>query len=390
MCNHAVTDYGLIITMGNEMTETESVEVSVLPDSHEEKVNMVWSRLSVMVFGLFLLCLPACSMPNSEGHAPEHHEESKIVATCPKVMDMQISQYFVCQIHSQRTTKIKALEMGSLEKTNLKEGQMVKAGDVLFKVVPTVYQAKLAAEAAEVKTADLELKNTLRLFEDKNQVVSKNEVALFEAKLAKAQAKYDLAKAELNFTEVKAPYDGIIDRLEEQQGSLVKEGEVLTTISDNSLMWVYFYVPEIKHLQFQGTPAEEREKWQIELVLVNGNKFQQPGRIMAIGGKFNNETGSIPYRADFPNPERMLRHGQTGNIQITRSLSKSIVIPQRATFEVLDKRYVFVIDGHHKVQQREIVVAHELDDIFILKSGLKAEEKIVLEGVRQVRDGDTV
>ena len=376
--------------MTEDYSTKVSVKVSVLTNKDGEKINMVWSRILVSAFSLSLLFLSACSMPNSEGHTPEHHEESKIVATCPKVMDMQISQSFVCQIHSQRNSEMRPNAEGFLEQIRIKEGQAVKSGDVLFSIIPILYKAKLDAEAAEVKLADLELKYTLRLFEDKNQVVSKNEVALFEAKLAKAQAKYDQAKAELNFTEIRAPYDGIIDSLRIQQGSLVKKEDLLTTIFDNSVMWVDFFVPEVKHYQFQATPVQEREKWLIELLLVNGKKFTQTGKIMAIGGKFNSETGNIRYRADFPNPDRLLRHGQSGNIQITRSLTNSIVIPQRATFEVLDKRYVFVIDEHHKVHQQEIVVAYEMDDIFILKSGLKADEKIVLEGVRQVRDSETV
>jgi membrane fusion protein (multidrug efflux system) len=260
----------------------------------------------------------------------------------------------------------------------------VKKGDLMFKIVPTLYQAKLDAELAEARLAELELKNTERLAKEK--VVSQNEVALFEAKLAKAKAKAKLAEAELNFTEVKAPFGGIVDRLEQQLGSLIKEGEVLTTLSDNSVMWVYFNVPEARYLDYMAA-REQEDGRKIELVLANGSKFSQTGKIGAIEAKFNNETGNIPFRADFPNPTGLLRHGQTGNVLIHRTLHNALVIPQRATFEILDRCYVYVVGEDHVVHQRQIDIQSELDDIYVVKSGLEASDKIVLEGVRQVRDG---
>ena len=221
-------------------------------------------------------------------------------------------------------------------------------------------------------------------------MVSQNEVALFEAKLAKAKAKAKLAEAELNFTTVRAPFDGIVDRLHEQQGSLIKEGDILTTLSDNSVMWVYFNVPEARYLEYMAGLGQDKEDRKIELVLANGSKFPQTGKIGAIEAKFNNETGNIPFRADFPNPDRLLRHGQTGNVLIHRTLKNAIVIPQRATFEILDKRYVYVVGKDDVVHQREIVIQHEMDDIFVIKKGLDVNDRIVLEGVRQVRDGEKV
>jgi membrane fusion protein (multidrug efflux system) len=215
-------------------------------------------------------------------------------------------------------------------------------------------------------------------------------VLLLEAKLARAEAKAQLAAAELNFATVKAPFDGIVDRLHHQQGSLVEEGEVLTTLSDNSVMWVYFNVPEARYLEYMADLNRNKQDPQIELVLANGNKFEQVGKIGAIEAEFNNETGNIPFRADFPNPDRLLRHGQTGTVLISRVQADAIVIPQRATFEVLSKRYVYVVDEEDVAHQREIAIEHELEDIFVVKSGLGVDDKIVLEGVRQVRDGDTV
>jgi membrane fusion protein (multidrug efflux system) len=322
-----------------------------------------------------------------------HHEQHKIVVTSPKAKGVILTEQYVCQIHSQRHINVRALENGYLEQILVKEGQAVKKGDLMFKIVPVLYQARLDAELAEAQLAQLEFNNTKKLFADK--VVSQNEVKLLQAKLAKAQAKAKLAAAEVNFTNVIAPFDGIIDRLHEQLGSLIKEGDILTTLSDNSVMWVYFNVPEARYLECMAGLDQHKDDERIELVLANENKFDQTGKIGAIEAKFNNETGNIRFRADFPNPHRLLRHGQTGTVLINRTLinrtlKNAIVIPQRATFEILDKRYVYVLDKDDVVHQREIVVQNEMDDIFVIKKGLKVNDKIVLEGMRQLREDEKV
>jgi membrane fusion protein (multidrug efflux system) len=341
------------------------------------------SPILAVTLALITLSLPACSK-----HEEEHHEAHKITATTPQSKAVTLTQQYVCQIHSQRHIKVRALEMGYLEAITIKEGQQVKEGDLLFKVIPILYQKKADAELAEAKLAQLEYNYTKSLYEKK--VVSENEVLLLEAKLKRAQAKADLASAELNFATVKAPFDGIIDRLHLQQGSLVEEGEILTTMSDNSVMWVYFNVPEARYLEYMTNLKQHQDDMKIELMLANGNKFEHIGKIGAIEADFNNENGNIPFRADFPNPERLLRNGQTGTILISRVQNNAIVIPQRATFEVLQKRYVYVVDKDDVAHQREIAIQNELEDQFIIKNGLGVEDKIVLEGIRQVRDGDKV
>lgn len=339
---------------------------------------------AIVLAAMFSLLLPACNK-----HEEEHHHVShKITATSPQAKAVTLTQQYVCQIHSKRHIMIRALETGYLESIPIKEGQQVTAGDLLFRVVPVLYQKRADAEAAEANLVRLEYNYTKSL-RDKN-VVSENEVALAEAKLSKAVAKADLATAELNFASVKAPFDGIVDRLLLQHGSLVQEGEELTTLSDNSVMWVYFNVPEARYLEYMAAPAEEKKNFEVELVLADGSKFRQVGKIGAIEADFNNETGNIPFRADFPNPEHLLRHGQTGKVLIHRVVHDALVIPQRATFEILDKQYVYVVDEDDVAHQREIVVANELEDLFVIKDGLKVDERIVLEGIRQVRDGDKV
>ena len=322
------------------------------------------------------------------------HEEHHIVVTSPMAKDVTIIQEYVCQIHSRRHIDVCSLEDGYLKAIPVKEGQEVKEDDLMFEVVPVLYRARLDAELAERDLAQLELNYTKTLAD--KQGVSQKEVNLYQAKLAKAQAKTDLVQAELNFARVKAPFDGIIDRLQKQQGTLVSKGDVLTTLSDNKVMWVYFNVTEKRYLEYMAETGQNKLKLDVELVLANHNKFPHPGQIDlahnigAIEANFNNQTGNIAFRADFPNPHGLLRHGQTGTVLINRVSKGAVVIPQRATFENLAKRYAFVVDKEGKVHQREIVIEHELDDIFVIGGGLDVNDKIILEGILQVRDGDKV
>ena len=377
---------------------------------------MKFSRYLAVNLALFCFFLPACDKKKEQAHL-EHH---KILVTSPLVKDMVNTQQYVCQIHSYRHIEVRAMESGYLEAIQVKEGQTVKQGDSLFKVVTTLYEARLDAEVAEAQLAQIEFNNTERLFQQK--VVAQPEVALAQAKLTKAKAKVNLSQAELNFANIKAPFDGIIDHQRHQQGSLISEGDILTTLSDNSVMWVYFNVPESRYLEYQARP--DKDNVRVELRLANGEKFPQTGKIAAIEADFNNETGNISFRADFPNPDRILRHGQTGTILLSRIVKDAVVIPQRATFEILAKKYAFIVEGkdggehddgehdeeekvkeaaihevkhsgeHHMkhgvVRQREIVILNELDDIFLIKEGLGVNDKIVLEGIRQVRDGEEV
>ena len=351
------------------------------------------SPILAIILALISLSLPACNMHDEEP-PQEHH---KIVVTSPQSKAVTLTQQYVCQIHSKRHIQVRALETGYLEAIPVREGQQVKEGDPMFNVIPTLYQAKLDAEVAEAQLAQLEYDYTKKLYEDK--VVSQNEVKLLGAKRAKAQAKAEQARAELNFATVKAPFDGIVDRLQHHQGSLVQEGEILTTLSDNSLMWVYFNVPEARYLEYMADLNRNKDDIKIELMLANGEKFDHLGKIGAIEADFNNENGNIPFRADFPNPDRLLRHGQTGTLLISRVQNESIVIPQRAVFENLAKRYVYVVDKDDVVHQREIVVQNELEDLFVIQkgvgvddkqTGVGVDDKIVLEGMRQIRDGDKV
>lgn len=326
----------------------------------------------------------------TEDHAESIHPEHKIVVTSPIRRNVVTTQQYVCQIHSCQHIEVRALEGGYLEAIHVQEGQAVKKGELMFKILPVLYQAKLEAEAAEAKRVQIELENAETLLN--KGIVSPQEIALIKAQVAKAQANVRLAQTELSFTAVTAPFDGIVDRQQEQLGSLIEEGDVLTTLSDNSLMWVYFNVPEARYLEYKAEldkQAGSPSHFHVELKLANGQIFPEKGKIGAIEADFDNTTGNIAFRADFPNPEGLLRNGQTGTILMHRTLEGAIVIPQRATFEILANQYVFVVDADDVVHQRDVTVVGELEDIFLVE-GLDVNDKIILEGIRQVRDGDKV
>lgn len=323
-----------------------------------------------------------------EHESAEHHAIHKIIVTSPVAKDVTLTRPYVAQIHSRRHIEVCALEGGYLKSIHISEGQSVKQGETMFHILPTLYSARLEADLAEAQQAQVEYDNTKSLV-DQN-IVSPQEEKVAKANLAKALAKVKLAQAEMNFADIKAPFDGIVDRLHEQEGSLVEEGTMLTTLSDNSVVWVYFNVPEARYLEYQKAQKNQSEQLQVALKLANHEIFDQPGTIGAIEADFDNETGNIAFRADFPNPDGLLRHGQTGTVLIHTVRPDAIVIPQRATFEILAKKYVYLVDGDDIVHQREIKIADELDDIYVMESGVEQGDRIVLEGILQVRDGQQI
>lgn len=339
-------------------------------------------RFNIFIGLLVVLCYASC-----ESKKHESKEETKYLVSSPIQLDTSITKDYVCQIHSVRHIELRALEKGYLQDIYVDEGQFVKKGQRMFHIMPNVYQADLQKAKAEAEVAEIEYKNT-KLLAD-GEVVSANELAMAKAEFDRAKAEVALAETHLGFTNIKAPFDGIMDHLEVREGSLLDEGELLTKLSDNSQMWVYFNVPEAEYLDYI-TSAKKNEKQKVELLMANNRRFNQFGVVETIEGEFNHETGNIAFRATFPNPDGILRHGETGSILMRVPLEKAILIPQKATFEVLDKKFVFVIDENDKVQQREIKIGAELQHLFVVEKGLSVKDKVLLEGIRMVRNGEKI
>jgi membrane fusion protein (multidrug efflux system) len=332
---------------------------------------------------LAVLFVTGCSH-HGEG---EGEEQVNFTVTKPLKKDTTTIREYVCQIRAIQHIELRALERGYLEKIYVDEGQLVKQGQKMFQIMPLLYNAELQKAQAEAAFAEVEYRTTKTLAD--SNVVSPNELALAKAKMDKANAEVSLSQVHLGFTDIRAPFTGIMDRFYARQGSLLEEGDLLTVIADNSKMWVYFNVPEAEYLNYKMALKGD-SIMNVQLLMANQQLFPYKGRVETIEADFNNETGNIAFRATFPNPKALLRHGETGNVEMVVPYKNALIIPQKATFEVLEKKYVFVVDKDKVVHQREINIAAEMPDLYVIKDGVSAEEQIMLEGIRKVRDNDKI
>jgi membrane fusion protein (multidrug efflux system) len=333
---------------------------------------------------IYIISICVCILVMSCKHHKEKSTEEKFLVTSVMVKDTLVYKSYVCQIHSIQHIELRALEKGYLQKIAVDEGQQVKKGQLLFQIMPAIYQAETQKAAAEVEYAQIEYLTTKKLAD--SNIVSQNELLMSKAKLSKAIAELELAQTHLGFTEIRAAFDGFVGLFHVRQGSLLDEGDLLSTLSDNSKMWVYFNVPEAEYLSYIQTKTKDGHYQEVELQMANNQMFDHKGIIETIEADFNNETGNIAFRATFLNPLGILRHGETGNILMPVPLKNALLIPQKATFEVLEKKHVFVVDEKNIVHSREIQVGVELPHLFVVTGGLKPGDKILLEGLRKVKD----
>lgn len=349
---------------------------------HFNLLNPMELRIPILVAFIHVMFLIGC---HSDHEA--HEEILKLEVTNPIRMDTTGIREFVCQIRSIQHIELRALERGYLQNIYVDEGQYVRKGQAMFQILPMLYEAELQKAQAEVNYAKIEYENTRQLAD--SNIVSKNELALIKAKFDKAKAELSLAQTHFNFTTIKAPFDGIMDRFQVRLGSLLDEGDLLTTLSDNSKMWVYFNVPEAEYLNYMSK-ASQYPDMKVQLMMANNELFKYPGIVETIEADFNNETGNIAFRATFPNPDKLLRHGETGNILMPVPLKNALIIPQKATFEILDKRYVFVVDENDVVQSRQISIGQELQHLYVVTEGLEDKDRVLIEGLRKVKNGQTI
>lgn len=336
----------------------------------------------IFIYSFAILALYSCK---HEDHKEHPKSTFKVTHTIQK--DTTVNKEYISQIHAYQHIELRALEKGYLQNILVDEGQHVKKGQLLFQIQPNIYKAETQKAQSEVDFAQIEYQNTKALA-DKN-IVSASELALASAKLSKAKAELALAQTHLGFTEIRAPYDGIVGKFEDVRlGSLLDEGELLTTLTDNSKMWVYFNVPEAEYLDY-AMRTDKGNKY-VKLQLANNQLFSEDGIIETIESDFNNKTGNIAFRATFSNPDGLLRHGQTGTILWTKELKNATMIPQKATFEVLEKKFVFCVDNEGVVTTKEVKIVNELNHIYLIESDIKPSENILLEGLRKVQNGDKI
>ena len=337
-----------------------------------------------------LLLISLCSVvgfTSCNQKKEETKEAVKLPITTPILMDTILTKDYIAEIQSIQNIEVRAKVKGFLESIKVDEGQRVESGQMMFTIRSREYEAELAKAQARVNTTELEMQNVKTLAE--KNIVSPTELALAVAKLNEAKAEQGIAEAALTFTKISAPFSGIVDRLKFKVGSLIDEGTLLTSLSNNREVYAYFNVSENEYLDFKAK-GKDKEKSTVSLILANGQAHKYKGVIETIEGEFDKNTGSIAFRAKFPNPDLLLKHGETGKVQLPIELKNALVIPQKATFELQDKIYVYVLDENNVVKARNIIVKQKLSNLYVIESGITINDKILLEGVQTVKENDKV
>jgi membrane fusion protein (multidrug efflux system) len=293
---------------------------------------------------------------------------------------------------------------GFITQINVKEGQTVSAGQVLFVLDNATYQAQVRQAQAQVNTATASL-NTAKLTYENSQKLhasgvigdyelqsSKNSYESAVAGLAAAQASLASAKEMLSFCYVKSPAAGVVGSLPFKVGTLVSAANTLTTVSNISSMEVYFSMTEKDMLAMGknagGLTGAIDAMPAVKLKLADGTEYGQEGRVTKMSGVIDAATGSVQIIAVFPNPEKVLKSGGSGAIIIPKSNTDAIIIPQGCVSEVQDKKFVYILDKDNKVKYTEIKVDPQNDgNNYIVTEGLKTGDKYVTNGITKLSDG---
>jgi len=338
---------------------------------------------TALLVGIYAMALfTSCSTIEEENKVA-----GKYIVTSPALMDTSYTKEYVAQIQSLQNVEIHAMVKGYIESINVDEGSLVKAGQVLFKIMPKEYEAEFQKAKAESRTAEIEWQN-VKMLADKN-IVSSVELAIAQAKFDEAKAEAARAELFVTFTEIKAPFDGVIDRIRFKVGSLIDEGTLLTSISNNKDIYAYFNVSEVDYLDYKAR-HNNTTKDSASLMLANFQKHKYKGCVETIEGEFDNETGNIAFRAKFPNPDLLLKHGETGKILLTVALKNAVIIPQESTFDVLDKKFVYLVDANNIVKAKQIIIAQEMPHLYVISSGLTAKDKILAAGIGKVKNNEKI
>lgn len=341
-----------------------------------------------------------CSHSSEKNEAHDPPEIFKVIHPLRQNVDLKID--YTTGIKALKNVEIRARVEGYLDQIMVDEGQQVKKGQVLFKINDEEYKASLAKARALLKVAEAELASALieldrvRLLVDKN-VVTRTELDLAQAKVEIAKAKIEEAKAEeardlikLANTEIRSPFDGIINLIPFKIGSLIREGDLLTTLSDVSRVYAYYNVSEVEYLEtLSGSRDDSLRQSRVELVLADGSVFPITGKIETMAGEFDNETGSIALRAVFDNKNYLLKHGSTGKIRLHRFLKNALLVPQKSTLEIQDKLFVFRVENKI-VKLKSFTPYQRYGQYYIVAEGLGSEDLIIYEGVQNLQEGQVI
>jgi RND family efflux transporter MFP subunit len=349
--------------------------------------------VSVLAAILFASC--------TSGSSDELNAPMKFKVISPLVKDTVYINEYVAEINAFQNVEIRTRVNGFIDGVNVDEGQTVRKGQTLFTIGNKQFQQDiLKAEAAtksayaELRAIEIELEGARKLLE--KDFISKSEYDLTLVRMETLKAKWEEAKSDesmarlnLSYAQVKAPFDGIINRIPNKTGSLVEEGALLTTISNNKEVFVYFNVSERDYLDYALSKSEGESK-EVTLVLANGAAYNQTGIIETTESEFNKSTGTIAFRARFPNPDQVLKHGSSGKIQLKTIFRDALLIPQKSTFDRQEYLCVYVVNQDSIVQVRKIVPLVRLPQLLVIGQGLSQKDRIIYEGVQLVKEGDKI
>lgn len=352
----------------------------------------------------FAVALTACS-----GGGQQQQTQAPDIATMTIAYGTsELNSTFPATIKGKTDIDIRPQVTGFITKVHVDEGQHVKKGQTLFTIDQVQFQAAVETAAAAVNVAQTAVETAKLTADNKRKLLDKNIISEYEwqmadndlrqarANLASAQASLVNARKNLSYTVVTAPSDGVIGTIPNREGSLASPSSAvpLTTVSDNSQVYAYFSLNEKDVLDLTENGAKSlaqsvKEMPEVTLRLANGEEYPSKGKIATVSGVLDNTTGSASVRALFDNPNGMLRSGSTGSILIPQRSDSALVIPQKATYELQDRRFVYVVGDSNKVVSAPITVAPINDGRnFVVTSGLKPGDRIAIEGVgTTVRDG---
>jgi len=318
---------------------------------------------------------------------------------------------FPATIQGQQNIEIRPKIDGYIERIYVDEGATVKKGDPLFRISAPQYEQEVRTAQADIKIAQAEVNaaqmqvNKVRPLVEKG-IISKYELEAAEytlqsrhAALAQRQAKLVNARTNLGYTSVTSPVNGVVGVIPYKIGSLVSSNtaQPLTTVSNIGNIYAYFSVNEKQSLEFarntKGANTEQRLATlpPVTLILADGSEFPQKGKVETASGLINTQTGSVSVRATFPNPGSIVRSGSTGTVRIPETVDSALLIPQKATYEIQGKRFVYVLESTGTVRSTEIKTSESSSgQFFVVQEGLRPGDKIVVEGVGSLQDGTPI
>lgn len=363
-------------------------------------------KLAYFVLGLALV---ACSGNKGDQRAAMMQGDGKYAVETITTSNADLATKYPTTIKGIQDIEIRPKVSGNITKQLVDEGDFVHAGQVLFVIDPTQYQAAVdQAQSAvnvaktSVQTCELTFANKKALHE--RQIISQydydvaaNQLAVAKAQLGQAQASLRMAKDQLSYCTVRATSAGVIGQIPYRVGSLVgpTTQQPLTTVSNLEKMYAYFSMTEKQFLELtrsNGTSEAARKNMpDVTLILADGTHYSESGKVTSFSGVIDQATGSVQMRATFDNPQRLLRSGATGVLSFPVKAENVILIPQKATYEIQDKKFVYVVGKDNKVKNTEITVLEQNDGKnYVVSSGLKVGDRIVVEGVNKLKDGDEI